>query len=280
MIWTFNEARARGYSVDEKALNEITSWAFGDMKTNSLAEEAPPRNVVNLGWVYVLLSMETSPSVKLYSSKAAGVRAAEQLGSADGQANATAWHTLVQQIANKQAPDGGWGHPLDERVPLGGPVEDIAVLCRLALLESGDSSESVTNSISKASEWLQHNADKTSRQNRNLRLLMNLYEKKRQSELKPVIQAILAEQNADGGWSQTREMTSDAYATGQTLYVLARAGVKPKVPAMRRGVDFLVRTQRSDGSWPMISRVKAKDLSPITGAGTAWALLGVLRASN
>src|ERR1051326_5108341 len=50
MIWTFNEARARGYSVDEQALEEITDWAF-DMKRNSLSEQAPPRNVLNLGWV-------------------------------------------------------------------------------------------------------------------------------------------------------------------------------------------------------------------------------------
>ena len=72
---------------------------------------------------------------------------------------------------------------------------------------------------------------------------------------------------------------SDAYATGQTLYVLARAGIKPDDPTMKRGVEFLTRTQREDGSWPMTSRVHAKNLSPITGAGTAWAVLGLLRAS-
>src|SRR5690348_8952253 len=45
MIWTFNEARARGYSVDEQALQEITDWAF-DMKRNGLSEQPPPRNVL------------------------------------------------------------------------------------------------------------------------------------------------------------------------------------------------------------------------------------------
>ena len=74
-------------------------------------------------------------------------------------------------------------------------------------------------------------------------------------------------------------MESDAYATGQTLYVLARAGLNPEAACLRRGVAFLTRTQLSDGGWPMASRVKAKNLVPIKGAGTAWAVLALIRAS-
>jgi len=191
----------------------------------------------------------------------------------------SARQTLLHQIAIKQASDGSWGQPLDERVPLGGPVEDIAILSRLALLQSGDRSTSVVECINKAQRWLVANHDKTSRQGRNLRLLMNLCEGKPVAELTPTIASIRAEQNADGGWSQTPEMASDAYATGQTLYVLARAGAKKEAPEMKRGVDFLTRTQREEGSWPMTSRANAKDLSPITAAGTAWAVLGLIRAA-
>jgi len=74
-------------------------------------------------------------------------------------------------------------------------------------------------------------------------------------------------------------MESDAYATGQTLYVLARAGVNPEAACLERGVAFLTRTQLPDGAWPMTSRVNAKNLTPIKGAGTAWAVLGLLRVS-
>lgn len=35
--------------------------------------------------------------------------------------------------------------------------------------------------------------------------------------LDPKVASLRAEQNADGGWSQTSEMGSDAYATGQAL---------------------------------------------------------------
>jgi hypothetical protein len=278
MIWTFNEARAAGYSVDETALKQASEWAFGDMKTNSLTPQAPPRDVVNLGWVYVLLSMETAPEFGI------NAHVPDANSSVRGPASGTnediipsARRILIDQIIANQRTDGSWGTPLDERVPLGGPVEDIAILCRLALLQTGAGSPSVGTCLEKAADWLAANTGKTSRQGRNLRLLMNLREGKLAKELSQVIQTISAEQSADGGWSQTPDLASDAYATGQTLYVLARAGVKPDAPAMRRGVEFLTRTQREDGSWPMLSRVKAKNLSPITGAGTTWALLGLIR---
>jgi N-acyl-D-amino-acid deacylase len=280
MLWTFNEARARGYAVDEQALAEITTWAFGDMKTNALTGQPPPRDVLNLGWVYVLLSMETVPGFRQAGSldKPHPVTAGPLAGT-NAEAIFSARQTLIHEIVTKQVVDGSWGRPLDERVPLGGPVEDIAILSRLALLQSGDSSAAVTECVNKAAGWLAANRDKTSRQGINLRLLMDVCEGKPATERKPAIAAIKAEQNADGGWSQTPEMPSDAYATGQTLYVLARAGIKPKDPALKRGVEFLTLSQREDGSWPMTSRVHAKNLSPITGAGTAWAILGLLRAS-
>ena len=279
MLWTFNEARAAGYATDEKALKEITEWAFLDMKTNSLADEPPPRNVINLGWVYVLLSTETAPESRLWARSAAGSSAANP---ADTNYNGilSAERTLIRQIIAKQAADGSWGVPLDLRVPLGGPSEDIAILSRLALLESGVKSESVLDCMNKAAAWLAGNHDPQSRQARNFRLLTNLVEGTPVAKLKPTIAGILAEQNPDGGWSQTPEMASDAYATGQTLYVLARAGVRPKVAEMKRGVQFLTRVQREDGSWPMTSRVKAKNLNPITVTGTAWAVLGLLRGSG
>ena len=275
VVWTFNEAKARGYVVDEKALTEITEWDFADMKANSLTEEAPPRNVLNLGWVYALLSVETAPAL----GKSRQQAAEDNFGSTNADPIVSARQTLLEQIVKKQAPDGSWGRPLDERVPLGGPVEDIAILSRLALLQSSDHSRETRDCISRAADWLAAHRDKTSRQARNLRLLMGICEGKPATELAPLVDAIRLEQNSDGGWSQTPEMPSDAYATGQSLYVLARAGLKPDAAVMRRAVEFLTHTQREDGSWPMTSRVHAKNLSPITGAGTQWALLGLIRAS-
>jgi squalene cyclase len=50
-------------------------------------------------------------------------------------------------------------------------------------------------------------------------------------------------------------MPSDAYATGTALVALHEAGgLRPGDAAYRRGVAFLLRTQRPDGSWFVQSR--------------------------
>ena len=103
--------------------------------------------------------------------------------------------------------------------------------------------------------------------------------------MRTTIDELLALQRADGGWSQTvPELKSDAFATGQTLYVLSLAGFSAERPEIKRGMDFLVATQKPDGSWPMISRStpdgspgSSKLLTPITCAASSWATLGLAR---
>jgi squalene cyclase len=74
-------------------------------------------------------------------------------------------------------------------------------------------------------------------------------------DLEAPIDELLAVERPDGGWSQTvPQPRSDAFATGQTLYILSRAGLKAQRPEIQGGIDFLVATQQPDGGWPMISR--------------------------
>ena len=104
------------------------------------------------------------------------------------------------------------------------------------------------------------------------------------AEWEPLVKRIRERQNPDGGWSQAKGMASDAWATGQALYALAHAGSKPDDPVVQRAHAFLVKTQRADGSWPMTSRPLkpgsggSKSLIPITCAGSAWAVLGLVRS--
>ena len=50
-------------------------------------------------------------------------------------------------------------------------------------------------------------------------------------------------------------MAADAYATGEALFALGAAGrMAPGDPVVRKGVDFLLRTQAGDGSWHVKSR--------------------------
>lgn len=68
------------------------------------------------------------------------------------------------------------------------------------------------------------------------------------------IQQLLAKQRPDGGWGQTDNLASDAYATGEALWALHETGVGASGAAYRHGVDFLLRTQQADGTWHVVTR--------------------------
>ncbi|MFO0805175.1 MAG: prenyltransferase/squalene oxidase repeat-containing protein [Gemmataceae bacterium] len=68
---------------------------------------------------------------------------------------------------------------------------------------------------------------------------------------------LLRTQKADGGWAQLPSMETDAYATATSLVALHQAGgLAADHPAYARGVGFLVKRQRTDGSWHIASRSK------------------------
>jgi hypothetical protein len=114
-------------------------------------------------------------------------------------------------------------------------------------------------------------------------------------------------QRPDGGWSQldtptepTRTkasegkmnpaLTSDAYATGSALVALHLAGgASTDDPAYRRGLGFLLRTQRTDGTWFIKSRSRPFQTyfesgfphGPdqfISAAGSGWATAAIVLA--
>jgi squalene cyclase len=74
-------------------------------------------------------------------------------------------------------------------------------------------------------------------------------------EIAAATQALLKEQRADGGWSQTPYLDSDAYATGIVLSTLYQEGrLKSSDPAYTRGTAYLLKTQFPNGSWYVRSR--------------------------
>jgi ankyrin repeat protein len=106
-------------------------------------------------------------------------------------------------------------------------------------------------------------------------------------KLQPLAMALVAEQGADGGWSQLPGTKSDAYATGQALYALrAGAAFAGSQPAIERGQRFLLETQLADGTWHV--RRRAFPFQPtmdsgfphgrdswISAAATSWAVIAL-----
>jgi hypothetical protein len=66
---------------------------------------------------------------------------------------------------------------------------------------------------------------------------------------------------------------------------MCRGGIDRGAPTIVRARDFLLKTQKLDGSWPMTSQPPNSgagnegtgDVAPITLTASAWALLGLLQ---
>ena len=68
---------------------------------------------------------------------------------------------------------------------------------------------------------------------------------------------LLKAQREDGGWSQLPDLSSDAYATGTVLVALQQTGALAGDSATyRQGLNYLISTQKPDGSWHVVSRSK------------------------
>jgi squalene-hopene/tetraprenyl-beta-curcumene cyclase len=109
-----------------------------------------------------------------------------------------------------------------------------------------------------------------------------------QAERERTLQALLALQREDGGWSlpslgtwkrlngrpQDKDAPSDGYATGLVLYVLRQAGVAATEKPIQRGVAWLKANQRESGRW--FTRSLNRDgRHYISNAGTAFAILAL-----
>jgi squalene cyclase len=109
----------------------------------------------------------------------------------------------------------------------------------------------------KALAWLSAQPAEEETQYHALRLLLDAGLRRAPDELKPSIEWLRAHQKDDGGWGQSPDMSSDAFATGQAVYALRVAGLAADDPAIQRAREYLTKTQTADGSWLTVSRPTA-----------------------
>jgi hypothetical protein len=275
MIWAVSEARDRGFKVDQAALDEVTAYTLNDPVASKMlpaatrpGDKAPSGPVNSLPSAYAALASAVVPAETLSPAARASRR------------------RLEAYLAEQQKPEGSWVHG-GGRPPMLESEEVITLMTLLALTAPGQDGESpAAASRRKAAEWLKKTAPGGGLQAQVLRLLVAIRSGTDAASLADKIELILRQQRADGGWAQAAGLPSDAFATGQALYVLSLAGVKPDRPEVGRARGFLVASQGEDGAWPMTSRpvvkggTPAKDLRPITFAATAWATLALVRSGH
>ncbi|HTI51774.1 MAG TPA: prenyltransferase/squalene oxidase repeat-containing protein [Planctomycetaceae bacterium] len=277
-IWALGEAERQGYAIDKKYLTETTESLLGSkdklMATKIFPDPSAPPDPrpqgrgLNMGLPFLAVAARSLP------------------GLTENQVQSL--NLIADQIVSKQQPDGSWEWFATLRRP---PINesqttDAAWIIMALEGETGPGApEERRVALSKAIAWLDSAKPADLHQDKVLKVLLGARAAKPRESLQPVIDELLALQRADGGWSQTvPEPKSDAFATGQTLYVLSLVGYTAEQPEIKRAIDFLVATQAADGSWPMISRStpdgspgSSKLLSPIVCSASSWATLGLAR---
>ncbi len=163
---------------------------------------------------------------------------------------------VVANLAAHQSSDGSWNVAYLKRPPMmEGDFTRTALIAR-TLKTSGAPGRRAewTSRLAKAKRWLQ-SARPVTAEDRNMQLLGLVWLGADSSVTKKLSQAIIARQQPDGGWKQQDGLASDAYATGQTLYALATAaGMPTGEPVFKKGIEYLLSSQRADGSWYVSSR--------------------------
>jgi squalene-hopene/tetraprenyl-beta-curcumene cyclase len=275
MVWALNEARDHGYPIDDKALDDVMSWALAEKNHAQVFPDLPldkkHSETDYLGPLLMALAVGAS------EHRTAAQEAARQ--------------RLVSHALKQQAADGSWNpNGVNGRPPVHSTVDVQTSLMFLAMSEpaSGDLEAPWKSQRASIVDWLAHNGPAETLQGRIMRSLVNQRLGRPAAESAPLAEWILLHQNADGGWSQTSQMNSDAFATGLSLFALSSRQTSDSDTdiAFRRATKFLLESQLVDGSWPMTSRRAeptgpgpAKDLGPIKYVGTAWATIGLARTA-
>ncbi len=272
-VWAMCEAKSQGYEIYGEPLAETAKWT--KVQLSGIDKPKDPRPALNA---------VSTPALYL-AVMARAVPKQEALTAND-------LRQIIVHLEQRQEDDGSWTWskaPAQNRPP---PVlesdEVVTLLVSMALrshVTADTREESIArDSRDKAATWLSRTSARDSTQAAAFRLLLKSWDGTTMKDLKPEIDRFLSRQNKDGGWGQTKDLPSDAYATGQALYVLSFAGVKNTQASVQRGAAFLIANQKDDGSWPMTSRAQPgatpfKNPAPITYFGSAWATLGLMRTA-
>jgi hypothetical protein len=126
----------------------------------------------------------------------------------------------------------------------------------LRVFGTADQKEAIAKRRDAVREWLLKTPAKDT-EDRVFRLLALKEAGAKDDAIREAAQALAKTQRPDGSWDQLAELPGDAYATGSGLIALHEAGrLATDDPTYRRGLWFLLRTQRQDGTWYLKSRSK------------------------
>jgi ankyrin repeat protein len=158
--------------------------------------------------------------------------------------------SLVHALAAGQQSDGRWPD-LFPRMPISSSDVATTALAIRALKEYGWAGrrQEFDARIARGKAWLSK-TEALPTDEKAFKLLGLSWAGAGREEIAKAAANLQADQRPDGGWAQLPRLSSDAYATGQTLYALhVGGGVATTDAVYQRGVKYLMDTQAEDGTW-------------------------------
>jgi ankyrin repeat protein len=228
-------ARTKGVPLDDKEAASRLGTTRG-------------RFLVSVPHLLERLDVAGTPDVPLFSINALAD---------SGYAPDRVTDALTVNLAAQQYPDGRWHVGWTARPPISdGDIGRTALGIRMLKTYAPPALAPEMNArLARAKRWME-SASPTTTADRAMRLLGLRWAGADEQLIAKATAVLIATQRADGGWAQRDELSSDAYASGQTVYALAIGGrIAPSNGAIQRGVKFLLSTQQADGSWYVRSRV-------------------------
>ncbi|HUJ50132.1 MAG TPA: ankyrin repeat domain-containing protein [Bryobacteraceae bacterium] len=229
----FRAAREHGVAVDETAAHAAAAAAFGYFSNLERAVEH----------AYV-----SDPA----SDDALGMIGANAVGVRPSLVTAV----YARFLAARQEADGRWEIG-DDRPPQSySPFSATAVsLEAIQLYAHPSQTVGIAARVARARTWLLSHQPRATEE-RVFQLLGAHWASADEAALQRMAAELKVLQQADGGWSSLDGRSSDAYSTGEALVALHEAGSVPlNDPAWQRGINYLLKTQASDGTWHVVSRL-------------------------
>jgi squalene-hopene/tetraprenyl-beta-curcumene cyclase len=259
MLWSLNSAARAGLDVDRKDLAERTTWA--------------------VDWQHWLSPGNEATSEKAHQSNSETM-AFLLMGRDMGADKDAEWaREFRRHVIENQQPDGSWKPqgqlPLNRRPAR--EISEVSTMWALLALKSYGSADDIDPEVkNRAESFLATAQPGKSTEWHALKLLL-------QPNSEPLRADLLQIQHADGGWGWLTADASDAFATGQALYALARSGLPSTAEPVQKAIAYLKTTQQPEGSWQVPS-TRAKDKSKAIPTsiywGTAWAVIGLLESQR
>ncbi len=218
-----------------------------------------------------LLTEQAQFTHEFYTSRINSVREGKGVGGRGMTAGYALWaldladhsrdettDALVQYLAKTQSEEGRW-----KKQTMRPPLEETDITATFLAsyyMDRYAGDIDVIDTVNRAKAWIA-TATPSSQEGRNMQLLAASRFGNSPAILEALRELVLGDQREDGGWSQVEGMASDAYATGQSLFILTES-LSEAAPnqvvelGIERGVTFLMNSRKPDGSWHVVTRSK------------------------